>query len=204
MSRLFYGSIFALALIASPAIADEATAEEKVGTCPSTCTESCCSDGLKEGDSIGAFYVTKIAGAEEDGVDQGQELCYRCRYGSRPMVMVFARDTGGKVPELLRKIDSAVATHEDSKLKGLVTLLGEDAGSLKAHAEKLAEASSAKNVPLVVAKDSKTGPLNYKIREDAVITIVVANDSKIVSTKTFAAEDIDVAGIMSDVEGMLN
>ncbi|TWU34449.1 hypothetical protein [Novipirellula artificiosorum] len=191
MSRLFYGSMLAFAMIATPALADESAA---------TCDDSC----LKAGDSIGAFYVTKVAGAEDDGVEQGQELCYRCRYGSRPMVMVFARDTGGKMPELLKQLDSAVSKNEDAKLKGLVTLLGDDAEALKANAEKLAATTSAKHVPLVVAKDSKTGPANYKISPEAVITVVVANDSQIISTKTFAANEIDIAGIMKDVQGMLN
>lgn len=33
--------------------------------------------GLQEGDSVGAFDVVKCAGAEGDGVKEGQELCYR-------------------------------------------------------------------------------------------------------------------------------
>lgn len=33
--------------------------------------------GLQEGDFVGAFDVVKCAGAEEDGVKLGQQLCYR-------------------------------------------------------------------------------------------------------------------------------
>jgi hypothetical protein len=33
--------------------------------------------GLKVGDSVGAFQVVKCGGAVDDGVKDGQELCYR-------------------------------------------------------------------------------------------------------------------------------
>ncbi len=161
-------------------------------------------DGLKQGDPIGAFYVTKAAGAVDDGVEDGEELCYRCRYGSRPMVMVFARETGGKVADLVKQIDSAVAENDESQFKGLLTLLGDDAGQLKADATALAAKASVKQVPLVVAKETKTGPTNYKISEDAAITVVVANDSQVVTTHTFSADDIDIPAVMNEVKQMLN
>ncbi|MEX0611152.1 MAG: hypothetical protein WD229_03435 [Pirellulales bacterium] len=33
--------------------------------------------GLQAGDSVGAFDVVKIAGAADDGVQVGKQLCYR-------------------------------------------------------------------------------------------------------------------------------
>jgi hypothetical protein len=161
-------------------------------------------DGLKQGDAIGVFYVTKIAGAEDDGVEPGEDLCYRCRYGSRPMVMVFARETGGKVPELLKAIDTAVADSEEESLRGLLTLLGEDASALKEVAGEIATSSDVKMVPVAVAKEPKTGPMNYKLAADVPVTIVLAKDSQVVATHTFTAEKIDVDSVMKEVAEMLN
>ncbi len=172
-----------------------------------TCTVLVADDsqvGLKTGEAIGAFYVTKVAGAEDDGVQPGDDLCYRCRYGSSPMVMVFARNTGGKVPELVKQLDSAVAANEDYKLRGLMTLMGEDAAVLREDAKKIAEASGAKKVPFVVAKENKTGPVNYKLPEAVEVSIVVAKDSQVVATHCFDADKIDVATLLKDVKGMLN
>ena len=119
MSRLFLGSALTLALVCSfAATTDIVTAE----TAPAEC--------LKKGDSIGVFYVTKVAGAVDDGVEPGEDLCYRCRYGSSPMVIIFARETGGKVPELISQLDAAVAENEESSLKGLLTLMGDDVSQL--------------------------------------------------------------------------
>ncbi len=33
--------------------------------------------GLQAGDFVGAFDVVKCAGAEDDGVKEGRQLCYR-------------------------------------------------------------------------------------------------------------------------------
>ena len=161
-------------------------------------------DGLQQGDPIGVFHVTKVAGAIDDGVEPGEELCYRCRYGSRPMVMVFARDVGGKVTDLLKEMEAAVSANEEHQLKGLLTLLGEDAGELKAQAEKLATKAAIEKVPVVIAKETKTGPTNYKIDADAAVTVVVANDSQVVSSHTFGVEKIDVVAVMKEVKQMLN
>ncbi len=161
-------------------------------------------DCLEQGDSIGVFYVTKVAGAEDDGVEPGEDLCYRCRYGSSPMIMVFARNTNGKVPELLKQMESAVSENEESSLRGLLTLMGEDVSKLKADAEKIATMTAVKKVPVVVAKEAMTGPLNYKLAADAAVTIVVAKDSQVVNTHTFASDKIDIAEVMQEVKLMLD
>lgn len=161
------------------------------------------SSGLQAGDPIGAFYVTKAAGAVDDSVEVGQSLCYRCRYGSSPMVMVFARETAGDVPALLKALDKAVAEHEDARLKGLLTLLGEDAAALKQDAEKIAAKASAQLVPVVVAKETQTGPESYQISADDDVTVILAKDSQVVSAHTFAANNIDVQAVIQSATAML-
>ena len=161
-------------------------------------------DGLKQGEAIGVFYVTKVAGAEDDGVEPGEELCYRCRYGSSPMVMVFARQTGGKIPTLAKELDSAVGAHEEVRFKGLLTLLGEDTAELEDRAKRVAEEVGIKRVPVVIAKESKTGPLNYKLPPKAEVTIVVAKDSQVVTTHVSAAAQIDVPKLMREISALLS
>ena len=63
--------------------------------------------GLEPGKLIGPFDVVKCAGPD-DKVKVGDELCYRCKYGARPMVMVFSRTTDAKVAALVKKLDGAV------------------------------------------------------------------------------------------------
>ena len=187
MLRTILGSALALMLLTTTATAAEGDSE--------------C---LKAGESIGAFYVTKVAGAEEDGVEKGQDLCYRCLYGSRPMVMVFARKTDGDVPELVKKLDAAIATNDSAQLKGFVTLIGKDASALKQEGEKMVKQTGAKNVPFTVAKETETGPAAYRIPADADVTIVFANESQVVGTHTFASDKIDLSTLVEQVEQAIN
>lgn len=187
MSRVFLLASLSLTIVCGLTMAAESSTE----------------DGLKQGDPIGAFRVTKVAGAEDDGVEPGDDLCYRCRYGSRPMVMIFARDTGGKVTDLVQKLDVAVGENEESRLSGLLTFIGAEASELKTKATEFAKASGVKRVPVVVAKDAKTGPLAYQI-SDAAVTIVVAKDSQVIAAHAFDADSIDVAKVMQEVKQMLD
>jgi hypothetical protein len=187
MSRMFLGTMLSAALLCGFASAAD------------TATEC-----LKEGDSLGAFYVTKIAGAENDGVEAGDELCYRCKYGQSPMVMVFTRKGGSNVNEFVGQLDKAVAANKESKLKGLITILGDDQSTLKSQATAIATESGAKNIPVVVAADSETGPLSYRIDPASDMTVVVAKGGKVVNTHSFSADSVDVAAVMKEVEQMLN
>lgn len=188
MPRLSLGLIFAVCLFSGMS----STRATAAGEC------------LKRGDAVGVFYVTKIAGAEDDGVNPGEHVCYRCRYGSRPLVMVFARRTGGRLTELVRRLDRAVATHQSSSLKGLVTFVGEDNAELELNAQSVAETAAVKKVPLVVAKERSTGPINYKLSADAAVTIVVAKDSQVVHTHTYDVDKIDVSTVMTEVQQILH
>lgn len=158
---------------------------------------------LKKGDTAGVFYVTKIAGAKDDGVQTGQELCYRCRYGSRPIVMVFTRESTKQVQQLVKTIDKAVDKNQEAHLKGLVTFMGDDIAEVKENASEFAKNADAKHVPVVIAKETDTGPANYKLDESEV-TVVVAKDSQVVATHRFEADKINIAAVMTEVKQILH
>ena len=42
--------------------------------------------GLEKGASVPPFYVKDVTGPAKDG----DELCYRCRFGGQPVVTIFA------------------------------------------------------------------------------------------------------------------
>lgn len=186
MSRLFLGSVLTAALVAGVAIAADST-----------------SAGLKQGDPIGAFYVTKVAGAEDDGVKTGQELCYRCKYGQRPMVMVFTRKNSDKLSQLVSELDKAVDKHGDAQLRAFVTVMGEDQSTLKASAKELAKAAEAKKVPVAVAADNENGPASYRLDPAAEVTVIMANESQVIASHSFDADEVDSSAVMQEVEKML-
>ncbi len=161
--------------------------------------------GLKVGDSIGAFNVTKCAGASEDGIPVGDNLCYRCKNGARPQVMVFTRSSDAKVIELVAKLDKAISKNSDKQLRAFVNYMADSKDAASDSVKKLAKETSAKNVPFVVPNEFENGPEDYGINAKADVTIILAESSKVKANHAVAsAKDLDVASVVADLEKILN
>ena len=162
--------------------------------------------GVQKGDAINAFDVVKCAGSTEDGVDLGDKLCYRCKYGNRPMVMVFSRKADANLASLVKKLDAAVAKNADDKLAAFVNLLGDNEEALESHAKDLGKKASAPNVPIVVPVEYENGPADYGISPDAEVTVILAVKGKVVANRAygsgqFSKKSIDT--ILADVPKIL-
>ena len=151
--------------------------------------------GLEPGAVIGAFDVLKCAGATDDGVKVGAQLCYRCKYGTRPMVMVFARTPGEPVAKLAQELDSAVAKNSDKQLKAFVNLLGSDREQMEAAAKELGTKNKLANVPVVVPVEFENGPDNYGINPKADVTVIVAKGGKVTANHAFAKGELNEKSI---------
>jgi hypothetical protein len=189
--------VLSLGLVVAMAVGSAATAEEAA--------KKQVKSGPQTGDSLGAFYVTKVAGAEDDGVDTGQNLCYRCRNGKRPQVVIFTRSTNKKVAELIQKLDKAVAENESSQLRVFVNLLGDDKEELSGKAKKFAARSKTKNVPFVVPNEFENGPDDYGINSKAAVTIMLASDLGVKASHAVGkASELNVDSVMEDLSKILN
>ena len=193
MKNLF---VLSLGLVVALAVGGVATADEAA--------KKELKSGPQTGDSLGAFYVTKIAGAEDDGIEIGQNLCYRCKNGRKPQVVVFTRSTSPKVAQLVRKLDKAVADNESSKLCVFVNFLGDDKEELSDEAAKFAAKSKTTNVPFVVPNEFENGPDDYGINTEAEITITLASDLGVKATHAYASgNDMDVASVLNDINKII-
>jgi hypothetical protein len=162
--------------------------------------------GVQPGDSIGAFDVVKCAGASDDGVDTGAKLCYRCKYGGRPMVMVFTRKADEKVAGLVKKLDSAVTHNSDAKLAAFVNLLGDNQESLEAEAKKFGAKTKANNVPIVVPVEYENGPDNYGLNPKAEVTVILAVKGSVVANHALSKGELNdkaIESILADVPKLL-
>lgn len=157
--------------------------------------------GLQPGAAVGAFNVVKCAGAVGDGVDLGTELCYRCRYGGQPMVMVFSRDTGDAAVSLVKSLDEVLAKHSDKRLRAFVNLLGTDRGALEDAAKEVGAKSKSAAVPVVVPVEFENGPEDYGLNPEAGTTVLLVKKGTVQSSLAFpgALDDETVKKIVADV-----
>ena len=164
--------------------------------------------GPQKGEEIGAFEVVKVAGNPHDGVKIGEELCYRCKLGQRPMVMVFTRKADKNVAKLVKDLDKVVAKNEEKKLGAFVALIGgRDEEKAKATAEKLVKETEASNIAVVAPKDQPNGPESYKLDPKADITILICVKGEVAANHALPAGGLDektAKQIIADTAKVLN
>ncbi len=162
--------------------------------------------GLAPGKFIGAFDVVKCSGAADDGVKVGQQLCYRCKYGGRPMVMVFARSQGKSVAQLAKSLDEAIAKNSDGQLQGFVNLLGDDRDALESQATQLGQENKLAQLPVVVPVEFENGPGNYGINPKADVTVIMAVGGKVKTNLAFSKDQLDskaIGQVLEAIPGLL-
>jgi hypothetical protein len=156
--------------------------------------------GQQVGETVGAMTVTKVTGNPLDGVPDGKTLCYRCKLGSRPVVMVFARTADPGLAKLLKKLDEEIEEHQSAKLTGFVNMLGTDGESLKKDAAEFVKLHGIERIAFVVPEESANGPADYKIARDADLTVVCFKGGKVQANHAFAKGQLSDEKIDAIVE----
>lgn len=157
--------------------------------------------GLQPGDAPPAYNVKDATGPNE-----GKSLCYRCKYGARPVVNIFAREMTPEVVALVKEIDGVVGKNEDKKMAAFVTLLTNDPDKDEAKLKEIAKKEGLKNVPLTVF-DGVAGPEGYKIAEKADLTVTMWVESKVQASHAFAKGEYkkdSAKAIVADTKKILN
>lgn len=157
--------------------------------------------GLPVGESPPAFNVKDITGPA-----QGTSLCYRCRYGNRPVVSIFAREVNDELATLIKEIDGVVGKNSEQEMAAFVVLLSEDADGAASQLEELAEKQEIGATPLTVF-DGIAGPPAYQISEDADVTVLMWVESEVKVNHALAADDLNeekIKEIVGTTKSILN
>ena len=126
-----------------------------------------------------AFHVKDVTGEHK-----GESLCYRCQYGNKPVVSIFAREAGcDQLLALVKEVDAKLG--DNKEIKGMVVVITEDADKTEATLKEFAAKNKIKNIPLTIF-EGKAGPDGYNISKDAAVTVVMWNKSKVKTSKGFA------------------
>ena len=141
--------------------------------------------GLEEGASPAPFHVLDVTGPSK-----GKKLCYRCQYGAKPVVSIFARDVDEKLATLIRKTDQFVGKNKDSKAAAFLVLMTDDPDAAEVKLKALAKKHKIKNVPLTIF-DGKAGPKSYNIAKDADVTVLMWNESSVKANHSYKKGELN-------------
>ena len=147
--------------------------------------------GLKVGDAPGAFNVKDVTGPSA-----GTSLCYRCKYGARPVVSVFVREVNDELAKLIKEVDTTVGKNSDKRMAAFVVVLAEDADKVVPQLEEIAKKNDIKNVPLTIF-DGTAGPNDYHIAQDADVTVMMWNKSEVKANTALAKGQLNDSAIQS-------
>lgn len=156
---------------------------------------------LAVGSGVGAFYVTDVTGPAA-----GEKLCYRCRYGKRPVVSMFVRDVNDEVAKLIKDVDAKVGENKDAGMAAFVVLLTDNPEGDAQKLKDLAAKQGIQNVPLTTF-DGAAGPEGYKVSQTADYTVMMWVESKLKVNETFQKGELSgdkVAGIVGQTSTILN
>jgi hypothetical protein len=150
--------------------------------------------GLAIGEGVDAFHVRDITGPAK-----GTTLCYRCQYGSRPVVTVFTRELNDNVKDLVTKIDEKVGANKDKKMAAFVVVLTEDPDAAEPKIAALAKDAKIKSTPLTIM-EGLTGPESYKLSKDAEVTVMMWVEGKVKVNESFAKGKLDKKAVETLVD----
>lgn len=157
--------------------------------------------GIEVGGRPGAYTVNDCTGP-----NAGKSLCYRCSYGGRPVVNIFAREMNGDVQDLIAQIDAKVGENRGQKMAAFVVHLTDDADKSSADLKKIADSKKIKNTPLTNF-EGEAGPSSYKISKDADVTVLMWVGGKVKVNHALKKSDLSkdkIKSIVKDTTKILN
>lgn len=155
--------------------------------------------GPQPGDKVpGPFKPMNVTGP-----DAGKEECLYCKHGSKPMVMIFARELSPGAVALIKKLDAATAAKADAGLASCVIVLT-DATDFGAPLAKWAGGEKIANT--VFATYAKDGPAKYAIAPEAAVTVLLYTKQTVKANHSFRAGELtekNVDTVLADLGKIL-
>jgi hypothetical protein len=140
--------------------------------------------GLKVGEKVRTFYVRAITGPLKN-----KSVCYVCRNGDRPVVMLFIREITPELKTLLKQIDKEVDEHRASGLRSFGVFVASDSKELLPQVQTLAFDEKI-NLPLTIAAAPSDGSAGRSLHPDAAATIILYREQTVVANFAYRAEEL--------------
>ena len=135
--------------------------------------------GRAVGERVPQFFVRAVTGPL-----MNKSVCYVCRNGDRPVVMVLMRDVVEGVPTLLKELDQCVDQHRAVGLRGFGVLLTENQRTAISKLQTMAFDNQL-SLPLTVSSTQLDAPSSQNLHPDAAVTVVLYHDQTVVTTHAF-------------------
>ena len=136
-------------------------------------------EAMSTGDEIPSFYVRAVTGPQA-----GKSVCYVCRNGDRPVVLVLLKELGPDTAALLKDLDRSVNRHRADGLRCFAVFLTDSPQKDSARLQTLAFDEKI-DVPLTLAGEAATQGSSVAVPVGATISVITYHDRRIVQRFSF-------------------
>lgn len=152
--------------------------------------------GPKIGSTIHQFFVRAVTGPHRN-----RSVCYVCRYGSRPVVMVLIQKSDPKIATLLKAIDAIVDDNRVSGLRSFGVLVTDESARAVPILQTMAFDEKIR-MPLTAATTAIAGTSCHNLHEDAATTVILYRDQQAVKNFAFENGEISKGSIRPLIESV--
>jgi hypothetical protein len=131
----------------------------------------------------------------------GERINPVCHYGPHPTVMVFARDVGPELEELVKRLDSEVGRHKGFQLGACVVLLTEEPATAAKKLRALKDRAKVERVSL--AHFASAGPTGYGLAGEAEWTVLCYTRYQVAANQAVRKADLGataVGRVIADID----
>jgi hypothetical protein len=189
-------SLFVLTLHSSQACGEESSAAETAKPASKAGPRPTLLSGPKIGSTIHQFFVRAVTGPHRN-----RSVCYVCRYGSRPVVMVLIQKSDPKIATLLKAIDAIVDDNRISGLRSFGVLVTDESARAVPILQTMAFDEKIR-MPLTAATTAIAGSSCHNLHEDAATTVILYRDQQAVKNFAFEKGEISKRSIRPLIESV--
>ena len=131
-------------------------------------------EAMSAGGEVPSFYVRAVTGPQA-----GKSVCYVCRNGDRPVVMVLLKELGPDATALLKELDRSVNRHRADGLRCFAVYLTDTPQKDSARLQTLAFDEKI-DVPLTLAGEAATQGSSVAVPVGATISVITYYDRRVV------------------------
>jgi len=152
--------------------------------------------GRQVGQKIPSFYVRVVTGPLRN-----KSVCYVCRNGSRPCVMILFRKLEPGLTPLLKQIDRQVDRNRASGLKGFGVLISPQPSQAISKLQTLSFNNKIR-LPLTVGTDAVSAPSCQNVHPEATVTVVLYHRQRVIQTYAFRSGQLTASNTKAILAGV--
>jgi hypothetical protein len=143
---------------------------------------------LKSGRAVGqlvpSFYVRAVTGPLSN-----KSVCYVCRNGERPVVMVILRRLDPETTKLLKALDKLIDKNRAMGLRGFAVWMHDDPKKVSPKLQTLSF-NEKLALPLTVCTTVIAGASSQSVHRDAAVTVVLYRKQHVVARLAFRRGEV--------------